>query len=194
MSTKSSELLFAILAAGLGTRMGGIKPLAIFQNQTLLERAIKSCRDTGAGDISVVLGYQHEKVSIVVPEGISILSNPKYEEGIASSIRAAVNAACHQNYKSLLVLCCDQPLVTGSDLLALISARNPDKPITSAEYAGTFGVPAIFDESMFDQLMQLTGDRGAKGFILAHKQRTTFFAMESAAFDVDAPEHLSLSL
>lgn len=194
MITKSSELLFAILAAGLGTRMGGLKPLAIWRNQTLLERAIKSCRDTNTGDIAVVLGHQHEKVSQVVPAGITVLSNLEYEEGIASSIRTAVSAARQNNYKSLLVLCCDQPLVTGGDLLALISARNPDKPITCAEYAGTYGVPAIFSEPMFDQLMQLTGDRGAKGFILAHKQETSFLTIENAAFDVDSPEQLGVPL
>jgi molybdenum cofactor cytidylyltransferase len=41
------------------------------------------------------------------------------------------------------------------------------KPIVVSAYADTLGVPALFDRSCFGDLLQLTGDSGAKGIILA---------------------------
>jgi molybdenum cofactor cytidylyltransferase len=191
MRPKSSDLLFVILAAGLGTRMGGLKPLATWRGKTLIECAIKSCTDTASGDIAMVLGHQEDKVSQVVPKSILRLSNPLYEEGIASSIRTAVTATRANGYRFLLLLCCDQPLITSNDLAALIAAKTGDKPITCARYEDTFGVPAVFEETVFDQLLQLRGDRGAKSIIRAHENQTTFLTMENAAFDVDSPEQLA---
>jgi molybdenum cofactor cytidylyltransferase len=59
------------------------------------------------------------------------------------------------------------------------------KPIVASAYADTLGVPALFDRSCFGDLLQLTGDSGAKGIILARRNDVTPFDFPAAAIDVD---------
>jgi molybdenum cofactor cytidylyltransferase len=189
-SNAGSKILFAILAAGLGSRLGMTKPLVKWKHTTLLQNIIEVCAATESGDIAVVTGYRHNEVREAVPDGVLILHNEEYAEGIASSIRAAVNAASQGGYKFLMLLCCDQPFIQTDDLIGLIAARQIDRPITAAEYADTFGIPAIFAADVFDDLLALRGDKGAKKLMAPNKERTTLVRLESAAFDLDTPEQL----
>lgn len=58
-----------ILAAGAGTRLGKYtknmpKCMLNFQNRTLLERQVQTLRDAQITDISIVRGYQAQKITI----------------------------------------------------------------------------------------------------------------------------------
>ena len=85
--------------------------------------------------------------------------------------------------KGALVMTCDQPAVTATHLLRLMSKHE----VTASRYAGRNGVPAYFPEEYFDNLMELKGDAGT-GELLA---RARYEGLENGELDVDTPEDLA---
>jgi molybdenum cofactor cytidylyltransferase len=71
-------------------------------------------------------------------------------------------------------------------LIALHSRS--EKPIVASAYANTLGVPALFARSMFQELLQLTGDSGAKTIIFSNRERVTEFAFPKGRIDLDTIE------
>ena len=71
-----------ILAAGMGTRLGKYtenlpKCMLEFAGKTLLERQVETLRKAGITDISVVRGYQAEKINV---SGVKYYLNPLFAE------------------------------------------------------------------------------------------------------------------
>ena len=156
-----SRIVAIVLAAGFSRRLGRPKQSVIFEGETLLDRATRIAREV-AGVVVVVTRE----------------NNPDAEEGMASSIRAGVTLA--ESDARLLIMLCDQPLITAEHLRALIAI---DAPIVATGYAGIAGVPAIFAPRFRTELLALRGDRGARAIIERHGARVVFF--EDAAVDVD---------
>jgi len=61
----------------------------------------------------------------------------------------------------VLIMLCDQPLITTSYLASLIDQFLNEKITICSGYNGITGVPAIFPRSLFGDLMSLKGDKGA---------------------------------
>ncbi len=157
-----------VLAAGFSRRLGRPKQELIFEGEILLDRATRIAREV-ADDVVVVTRE----------------NNPDAEEGMASSIRVGVTLAGSD--ARLLIMLCDQPLITANHLRALIAI---DAPIVATGYAGIAGVPAIFTPQFVPELLELRGDRGARAIIEKHGARVVFF--EDAAIDVDTKSDIEL--
>ena len=71
------------------------------------------------------------------------------------------------------------------DDLAVVYRRR-QVAVVGAAYAGTVGIPALFDRSRFPDLMALAGDVGAKAVLRAEGDRLASIECPAAAFDVDA--------
>ena len=156
-----SRVIAIVLAAGFSRRLGRPKQAVIFEGETLLDRATRIAREV-ADDVVVVTRE----------------NNPEAEEGMASSIRVGVTLAGPD--ARLLIMLCDQPLITADHLRALVAV---DAPIVATGYSGIAGVPAIFAPSFVPELLALRGDRGARAIIEKHGARVVFF--EDAAVEVD---------
>jgi CTP:molybdopterin cytidylyltransferase MocA len=109
------------------------------------------------------------------------MHNQQWQEGMASSIRAGVNAA--PGADGILLMTCDQPAVTAAHLRTLIAA---DRVCASA-YSGRRGVPAYFPAALFPDLLRLTGDTGARGLL----QDAPAIELAGGDLDVDTGEQLS---
>jgi molybdenum cofactor cytidylyltransferase len=156
-----------ILAAGFSTRLGTPKQEVVFEGQTLLQRAERLARAVA------------DDVIVVTPQ-----LNPDAAEGIASSIRAGVRLAGDSR---ILIMLCDQPLITIDHLRELIAI---DAPIVATGYAGIAGVPAVFAPEFASELLALRGDRGARVVIEAHRTVTRVVTFEDAAVDIDSEDDL----
>jgi molybdenum cofactor cytidylyltransferase len=156
-----------ILAAGFSTRLGTPKQDVVFENETLLQRAERLARAVA------------DNVIVVTPQ-----LNPDAAEGIASSIRAGVRLAGNSR---ILIMLCDQPLITIDHLRALVAI---DAPIVATGYADIAGVPAVFAPEFSFELLALRGDRGARAVIEAHRDVTRVVQFEDAAVDIDSEEDL----
>jgi molybdenum cofactor cytidylyltransferase len=95
-----------------------------------------------------------------------------------------------------MVLVCDQPRLTTEHLLSLATTYETTKKlIVASHYGDTDGVPALFDKSLFAELLALSDEQGARKVIAAHADRVVSISFPDAAWDLDTPEdyarHLS---
>lgn len=96
MSPKETKAV--ILAAGVGRRLGGAGPgdhppkaLLDFGGRSLLARHVGFLRDCGVADITVVIGYQAEKIRAALdalPDGkaVQTVVNPDFRNGSVVSL------------------------------------------------------------------------------------------------------------
>jgi molybdenum cofactor cytidylyltransferase len=170
-----------ILAAGESKRLGQPKQLVRFRGKTLVENAYETAASVCA-HVAVVLGANADLVRPTIPKGAIVVQNENWAEGVASSIHAGLKVI--ENESNLVILMsCDQPLVSPALLLRLLSAPG----ITAAEYEGTLGIPAMFSRMYFPLLYALNGTEGAKKVLLKYQPEVKRFPAPEAAFDVDTP-------
>ena len=73
-----------ILAAGKGTRLNGVdlKPKCLFEvgGRTLLDRQLAALAARGINDVSLVLGFEAERIRRRCPPNVSFVINSRFEE------------------------------------------------------------------------------------------------------------------
>ena len=188
-----------ILAAGESVRLGQPKQLLTFRGKQLLRATVDAARDAGCRPLVVVVAEVEEASPAVVAvrHGIEralaeseavIVKNPAWNRGIGTSIRAGVQALEATDADTLVLLLCDQPMVN-SATIALLRARREQtgKPIIASTYADTMGVPALFDRSFFEALMNLPDEHGAKSLIMNHPEEVAQIVFPDGAIDIDTP-------
>jgi molybdenum cofactor cytidylyltransferase len=88
-----------------------------------------------------------------------------------------------------LFMVSDQPFVSASLLNRICQVQeDTHAPIVSSQYADRLGVPVLFHKSLFDQLMYLQGDAGARTLIEKYKDQVATVVFPQGAIDVDTQE------
>ena len=165
-----------VLAAGESKRLGQPKQLLSYRGEPLVRHAARVALGAGC-DETIVVAQPGALREALRDLPVTIVDNADFEEGMASSIRAA----SRENARLLIALC-DQPLVTSEHLRALLAI---EAPIVATQYQGIKAVPAVFAPELLDELRALTGDRGARAVIDAHANVTQSIVFEPAAVDID---------
>jgi molybdenum cofactor cytidylyltransferase len=181
----------AILAAGPSTRFGSPKQLVRVAGAPVLHQAITNAAAVAGHSVTVVLGANASEIAPALRrKSASVVVNRDWEEGIASSIRAAVHAA-PPGCDGLLLLLADQVAVTVDDVRRLHAAwRRHPVLLTAALHGGAPGLPAIFPPWAFTDLLDLRGDRDPRVVIRRNVDRVVRVPMANAAIDLDTPEDL----
>ncbi|WP_462250730.1 nucleotidyltransferase family protein, partial [Ferruginibacter sp.] len=142
-----------ILAAGVSKRLGSPKQLLAYKGQNLLRHAVDTALETGCPSVFVVLGANMELLKKELKDKpVIIIENKNWKEGMASSIRAALQniTATLLQPDSVIFMVCDQPFVNSALLLNLLGKKNETgMPVIASNYANTLGIPALFDKSFF---------------------------------------------
>jgi molybdenum cofactor cytidylyltransferase len=156
-----------VLAAGTSSRLGRLKQLLPYGETTLLGHAIATARAAGVRRVGVVVGAHAADVAAEAMRARAdlVAENADWAVGMGSSLRVGTRALTEHALPpdALLVLLCDQPLVTASDLRRLL-AHGHDVVVASV-YDGATGVPALFPRRMFGALAALEGAAGAKALL-----------------------------
>lgn len=189
------KLPMIILAAGESRRLGQPKQLVLYEGETLLERALRIARESGAGPVLAVLGAHLEMISAQVRrEDVILVHNDEWGEGIATSIRAGLLAldTVAPESDGALIMTCDQPRLTASHLRALadVFKSHAGGTIVASTYSGIVGVPAVFPRATFSQLLALRGDQGARKLLVAPPCEVIVVNLFGGEVDVDSPEDL----
>jgi molybdenum cofactor cytidylyltransferase len=186
----NKEIAIIILAAGSSSRMGQPKQQLVIADKPLLVRSIETALNVGTGKVVVVLGSEAPAHRVLLQElPVDIVLNQNWQNGMGSSIKAGLKFLIETfpEMKAVIVMVCDQPLLKPAHLQALISKyEETGKPVVSSAYAHTLGVPALFDHSQFEKILQLQDDRGAKQ-LLDHEQAENI-DFPDGAVDLDTPE------
>lgn len=185
-----------LLAAGASSRMGEPKQLLRYGGETLLGRALRAALESPCRPVVVVLGARAEALRAEVEgQGVLVITNEAWAEGMGSSIRAglgALRAATSEAAEAAVVLLCDQPFVTSDIIARLVEAYRARRALLVAsayESRGEqpLGAPALFSRALFPELMALDGAEGAKRIIQRHAADAVCVAAQAAAFDIDTP-------
>lgn len=187
----ADNLYILVLAAGGSRRFGALKQLVELQGNSLLRRAVECAMTAVHERVLVIIGVKARKLERELRDyNIQVVENLNWENGIASSIRAGINAL-PGNCNGALILFCDQPFVKASHLRELIGMWNRDQSkIVCSRYSHTYGVPAIIPRKYFTEMMKLTGDKGAKSILLEHRENMVSVELPEAEFDIDTQSDL----
>ena len=177
-----------ILAAGESSRLGQPKQNLVFNGQTLLQHAVDSALQSACKPVIVVLGANDS--TIISPRKALVLYNKDWKEGMASSIRTAINELNKElSVDKVIIMLCDQPFVNATLLNTLIDKQvQTGKPIVACTYSGTTGAPVLFDRSLFAELLLLQGNEGAKKILITHANQIATIPFEQGSIDIDTPD------
>ncbi|MGZ3755920.1 MAG: nucleotidyltransferase family protein [Mucilaginibacter sp.] len=178
-----------ILAAGASSRLGQPKQNLVFQGKTLLQRAIENAITSVCETVVVVLGGNAGAIQpVIANQPVSVIFNPDWQKGMASSIRCGLVELqrISPTVSSALLMLCDQPFADAKVLNQLVLEKtNSDMLIVASSYSGTTGTPALFDKSLFPELLALTGQEGAKKLLAKHTDKALAVPFASGAIDID---------
>lgn len=171
-----------VLAAGASSRLGEMKQLVRVGGERLLDRAVRVAQEAGFAPVVVVLGFGAERiVSECRLEGVRVVVNEGWAEGMGSSVRAGVEAM--GDAAGIVVMTCDQPAVTAEHLRALVGDG-----VAGSSYGGKVGVPGYFPTKEFGELLGLRGDVGARGLLRGAR----LVELRGGEMDVDTVEGLAV--
>jgi xanthine dehydrogenase accessory factor len=187
----SDESAVVILAAGGSRRLGRPKQLVEIEGQSLVRRAAEAALSAGSGSVHVVVGAEVVRVRAALGGlPVDVVVNDAWKEGVASSIRAAIEAIERRErpVETIILMLCDQPGVSGDVLRRLLEAyRATRAPVIASRYPEGPGVPALFHAELFPALKSLDGDVGARQLI-RHLDREVVTIPFAVADDVDTAE------
>ena len=183
-----------ILAAGESSRMGQPKQLLRYGGQSLLRHAAETAIESLWNRTVVVIGNEARRMKTELAGlPVSIVENENWRAGMSSSIRAGMAELAPDDPDAVIVMLCDQPLLTAEILNDLIFTHiKSGEPIVASTYGGIQGAPALFTREIFPDLTSLTGDEGARRVILNHPDSVATIAFPQGAFDVDTPREYEL--
>lgn len=183
-----------ILAAGSSSRLGQSKQLVEIDGVPLLLRSTKAALDANYSNVVVVLGAHsdiHKKAIDHLP--VKIITHPDWEKGMGSSLKAGLQHIVTSGLETnaVVVMVCDQPMIQASHLKLLRETYlTTSKKIVASRYGNTTGVPALFDQSLFPELLKIKDVQGARFIIEHHADTVAAIDWPDGSIDIDTPEDL----
>jgi molybdenum cofactor cytidylyltransferase len=179
-----------ILAAGGSTRMGNAKQLLPLGGSTVLARTIQNVRAAAVDELVLVLGADATAIQPHLPKNLKVVVNPAYYQGMATSLRAGLNALGEHTGAALIVLG-DQPFTRPSTLDQIIAEyRRTRAQIIIPTWHGQRGNPVLLDRSLFQEVMALEGDKGCRAIFPNHLEGIVKLEVEDEGIllDLDTPD------
>jgi molybdenum cofactor cytidylyltransferase len=189
-----SRTAAAVLAAGRGSRLGGdaSKPLLVWRGRPLVAWAVDAAVGSGLRPVVVVVGYRGDEVRAALGDDhrLLVVDNAGWDEGIASSLRAALEALTPLvEIDAVAVGLADQPLV-GAGAYERLAATGGVAPIRAAVYDGQPGNPVLLARSLWPDAMRLRGDLGARTLMRDRTVDRIECGDTGSAADIDTLEDL----
>ncbi len=188
-----------VLAAGQSRRTGRRnKLLAEIDGQPMVARVVDAVAASAAATVVVVSGFEAERLGAALAgRGLTIVHNPRFDEGLSTSLRTGLGALTQSGARVDGVMVClgDMPGVKSRHIDALISAFDPleGRAICVPVYQGKRGNPVLWGASLFAEIAGVAGDVGARHLIGEHAEVVCEVAIDDPGvlLDVDTPEALA---
>ena len=179
-----------VTAAGLGSRFGGPvhKLDQAFDGVTVLAATVRHAVQTGLPVVVVTTAARVAALGgLLAARDTVVLSPQEAARGMGASI--ATGVAERSGASGWLVLPGDMPLVQSDTLLAVAGALE-QHPVAYAQYRGRRGHPVAFAGELYSELIQLTGDDGARRVMLRYPAHGQEVEDPGVLLDVDTPADL----
>jgi molybdenum cofactor cytidylyltransferase len=177
-----------VLAAGGGTRFDGSvhKLLVPFRGRPMVSWAFDAAAGSGADEVIVVTGAAD--VASLLPPGATSLTNPRWADGQATSLAAAIDRATASGHDAVVVGLGDQPLIPAAAWRLVLAAAAT--PIAVATYGGKRRNPVRLAAEVWDRLPR-EGDEGARTVMRDGPELVTEVPCPGEPVDVDTQEDLA---
>ncbi|MGH8025575.1 MAG: nucleotidyltransferase family protein [Pseudoxanthomonas sp.] len=178
-----------VLAAGASERLGEPKQLLKRNGETLVHRAVRLAEATGPSELVLVCGaYRTEVQQAAGGTGITVLFNPQWQQGLATSLQIAAQHL-QGGEQDCLLLGCDQPALELFHLQALLeSAFSAASGCAASLHADRPGIPAVVAASTLSQARHLQGNRGLRDVLRKLPAGSLgLLHADALAFDIDTP-------
>jgi molybdenum cofactor cytidylyltransferase len=186
-----------VMAAGRSRRMAPHNKLLVADKagKPMIARVVENVLSSNARPILVVTGHQAEQIEHALGgRPVRYIHAADYAEGLSASLKAGI-AAVPPDCAAAIVCLGDMPLVTGRMIDRLISMYNPDagRSIVLPTFRGKQGNPMLWDRRFFPEILQITGDSGARFLIGKHTDAVVEVEMADDAVlrDFDTTESLT---
>lgn len=187
-----------ILAAGSGSRLGGTaKALIRIDGMPLVQRLIVAVQGAGIPDLLVVTGHYHDAIAqVVAPTGVRVVRNPDAVKGQAGSVRLGLQHTDRQAGAVMVVLC-DQPLLTSGDLVALVDAfgrRASGKFVVPRVNGRGRGNPVMVSRNAVQAILASATYVACRDYMDAHPALVSYLdtGNDHYAIDIDVPQDLAV--
>lgn len=173
--------------------MGSPKQLLKIDNQTLIERAIAITQALDKKQTVVVLGANAEKITpfISAQPSVDYIINEHWEQGMGTTLKVGLEFLLNteMDFSAVIVMVCDQPYLSTKKLQELIDRYHETKAaIVATTYNSIIGVPALFSKALFDKLISLDKDEGARKIIKRYKGKIEVIDFPNGIYDLDTPQ------
>ena len=187
------RLATIILAAGQSKRMGSINKLLMrIEGRPMIQRVVDVAIEAASTDIYVVTGFERERIESRLREySVNFVHNESFREGMGTTIAEGVKAISDQVFDGVMILLGDLPYLRADTVIAVAEsfAEHDGRKIVIPTYDGDPGHPVVFPKAFFNELTQLSGDRGAREVYARHQSSVARIEVEDpgATRDLDTP-------
>jgi molybdenum cofactor cytidylyltransferase len=183
-----------VLAAGRSSRMAPRnKLLEPIDGEPIVRRVAGLALRSGADPVIVVTGFDARRIVAALGDvAVTVVDNPRFEAGLSSSLKTGLSTLSSDDDGALILLG-DMPAVEDSVLGALMAAFTGRDAICVPVHQGQRGNPVLWGENYFADMMQLSGDKGAKTLLAQYAACVTEVPVGSDSIfaDVDTPSDLA---
>lgn len=193
--TNEGSVAAVVLAAGASRRMGADnKLLKNVSGQPMVRRVVESALASGANPVIVVTGHEADRVRHALENlDVRFVHNPNYEDGLSSSVRVGIGhvpEAC----AGAMMLLGDMPKISADIIDALVGSfhAHSGQSVCVPVCEGRRGNPVVWPREFFPDMLDLSGDVGARKLFKRHQDRVTEIDVATSAIflDVDTPDDL----
>ena len=166
------KLACLLTAAGSGSRFGEDKLRLPVAGQPMGVHALDVLQASPFALRVLVTSADKEYLMEAARErGFAVVVNAAPEQGMSSSVRMGTAYICQADtYDGILYTVADQPFLKAATIQQLIKSFEKEPCcIWAPEANGRRGNPVLFPASLFEELLQVTGDRGGRQVIAAHQ-------------------------
>jgi molybdenum cofactor cytidylyltransferase len=185
-----------VLAAGLSKRFGGeSKLMADLGGEPLVRHAVRAVAGSGLADVVVVTGREADACREALRDlPVRFVHNPKWEDGMGSSIASGV-AALDGDLAGAFIVPGDMPFITPDLLQSLIAAFHEGREelaIFPSSPSGEQRAPVLWPRRLLPRLRSLSGTEGGKALLksIAGDALGLTIADQSLLTDVDTAEDM----
>ena len=197
MTIMSGKPVGIVLAAGRSERLGADKLFETIDGRAIVERVVGALlHATKVSDVVVVIPPgRAADFSWLKSVRVHLVENPRPEQGMISSIRAALRTTWVAGH-DFLICPGDVPFVSPqivNRIIGTFMAR--ECRIVIPTYKGMGGHPGLFAASLTDDFLLRGDQNGTREIMVRHKEETVRLSVHDpdVCFDVDTPEDLKIA-
>jgi len=154
-----------ILSAGCSERFKAPKILFKVKGKPMLQWVIDLLKKLPLDKrILIVNPYWKNFSRFFNTQGFEIIINKDFKEGVASSVRKAIEYSKKVGAGETIIFLGDMPFLKEEVVYKIMSFKT-NKPIIAPLYKGVKGFPTIVKSEIFDDILKLKGDVGIRKLI-----------------------------